>query len=153
MELGHVGAEHLPKLAEDLLMPRVVLQVHLRLHLQASEHQTPISNASARRCVPSASPWSEALPHSHLAPKSPGQDSRAHLAVVDDDRAKLLLGLRVVKGPAGLPDLNQESLPLVEIFPESVIDVLSLHVPQTLVLKPNLQTGAQLETTVWFFTW
>ena len=43
VELGHVGAEHLPKLAEHLLVPGVVLQVHLGLDLQGSSVHTAAS--------------------------------------------------------------------------------------------------------------
>ena len=63
----------------------------------------------------------------------------AYLAVIYHHRPKLFLGLCVVEGSSGLPYLDQESLPLVEIFPEPVIDVLGLHVPQALILKPDLQ--------------
>lgn len=43
--------------------------------------------------------------------------SQAHLAVIYHHRTKLFLGFRIVKGSSGFPYLDQESLPLVEIFP------------------------------------
>lgn len=70
----------------------------------------------------------------------------AHLAVIYDHRPKLFLGLCIVEGPPGLPDLDQQRLPPAEVFPEPVINVLGLHVPQALVLKPDLQVKAQPPT-------
>lgn len=61
-----------------------------------------------------------------------------YLAIVDDHRAKLLPGLGVVEGAPGFADLHQQGLPLVQVFAQAVVDILSLHVPQTLVLEPNL---------------
>lgn len=61
-----------------------------------------------------------------------------YLAIVYDNRTKLLPRLCIVKSPSGFTNLDQEGLPLVEVFPEAVINVLSLHVPQALVLQPYL---------------
>ena len=65
--------------------------------------------------------------------------SGCYLAVVNDYRAKLLASLSVVEGPTGLADLHQQSLPLGQVLSQAVVDVLSLHVPQALVLQPHLE--------------
>lgn len=66
---------------------------------------------------------------------------RCYLAVVDDRRSKLFPRLCVVKGSTCFADLDQQGLPLGEVFTQTVVDVLSLHVPQALVLEPNLDGG------------
>ncbi len=65
------------------------------------------------------------------------------LAVVYDGRPELLPGLCVVKRASSFTDLHQQRLPLVEIFSQTVVDVLGLHVPQTLVLEPHLTEQTQ----------
>ena len=66
---------------------------------------------------------------------------RPYLAIVDDDGTELLPGLGVVEGAAGLADLDQQGLPLGQVFTQAVVDVLCLHVPQALVLQPDLLAG------------
>lgn len=61
-----------------------------------------------------------------------------YLAIVNDHRAKLFPGLGIVECASGFADLHQQSLPFVEVFTKAVINVLCLHVPQTLVLEPHL---------------
>ncbi len=65
------------------------------------------------------------------------------LAVVDDDRPEVLPCFCVVKRASSFADLHQQRLPLVEIFSQTVVDVLGLHVPQTLVLEPHLTEQTQ----------
>lgn len=65
-------------------------------------------------------------------------------AVVDDDWTELLPGLGIIEGSSGFPDLDQERLPLVEVLSQAVVDVLGLHVPQTLVLQPHLEWEEQM---------
>lgn len=51
-------------------------------------------------------------PYSHLSTRQ-----RAHLAVIYNDGSKLFLGFCVVESSSGLPYLDQERLPLVEVLP------------------------------------
>lgn len=126
-------------------MPRVVLQVHLGLHLWVNEPRTADRQSLAPGCLhlhASSSPTDAAL--TATSTPCPGGGG-AHLAVIYDYWPKLLLGFRVVKSSSGLPYLHQESLPFVEIFSESVVDVFGLHVPQALVLKPDLQVDRRVK--------
>lgn len=66
-----------------------------------------------------------------------------YLAIVNDHRPKLLACLSIVKGSAGFTDLDQQGLPLGKVFTQTVVDVLSLHVPQALVLQPHLEADNQ----------
>ncbi len=129
VEVQHVVAQHLSKPTEHFLMPRVVLQIHLGLDLDdaVEEQQRDLEKAPK----PSVS--------ERLAPD---------LAVVYDGRPELLPGLCVVKRASSFTDLHQQRLPLVEIFSQTVVDVLGLHVPQTLVLEPYLteQTQSDVRT-------
>lgn len=94
-------------------MPGIVLQVHLGLDLQgkwtAACHQVfpgvsklqPSSNTNTAL----ASAWCLLTTR------------QTHLAVIYHHWSKLFLGFRIVEGPSSFPYLDQESLPLVEIFP------------------------------------
>lgn len=62
----------------------------------------------------------------------------SHLAIVYDDRSKLLSGFCIVKCSSSLSYLNQKGLPLIQVFSKTVVYIFSLHIPQTLVLQPNL---------------
>lgn len=61
-----------------------------------------------------------------------------YLSVVNDNRSELFSCLCIVKGSTCFADLDQQCLPLGEVFTQTVVDVLSLHVPQALVLQPHL---------------
>lgn len=61
-----------------------------------------------------------------------------YLSIVNDNRSKLFPCLCIVKGATRFADLDQQCLPLGEVLSQTVVDVLSLHVPQTLVLQPHL---------------
>lgn len=62
-----------------------------------------------------------------------------YLSIVDDNRSELFPCLGIVKGSTCFADLDQQCLPLGEVFAQTVVDVLSLHVPQALVLQPHLE--------------
>lgn len=64
-----------------------------------------------------------------------------YLSIINDHRSKLLPGLCVVKGSTSFANLDKQRLPLGEIFAQPIVDVLSLHVPQALVLQPHLDAG------------
>lgn len=63
-----------------------------------------------------------------------------YLSVVDDNGSEVFPCLCIVKGSTCFADLDQQCLPLGEVFAQTVVDVLSLHVPQALVLQPHLDT-------------
>lgn len=65
--------------------------------------------------------------------------SQYYLAIVNDRRSKLFASLSIVKGSTGFADLNQQGLPLGEVFTKTVVDVFSLHVPEALILQPDLE--------------
>lgn len=64
-----------------------------------------------------------------------------YLSIVNDHRSKIFPSLCVVKGSTCFANLDEQGLPLGEIFAQTIVDVLSLHVPQALVLQPHLDKG------------
>lgn len=62
-----------------------------------------------------------------------------YLSIVDDNGSKLFPRLCIVKGSTCFSDLDQQCLPLGEVFTQTIVDILSLHVPQALVLQPHLE--------------
>lgn len=62
-----------------------------------------------------------------------------YLSIVNDNGSELFSCLCIVKGSTCFADLDQQRLPLGEVFAQTVVDVLSLHVPQALVLQPHLE--------------
>lgn len=73
-----------------------------------------------------------------LAPRTVGC---YYLSIVNDHRSELFPCLCIVKGSTCFTDLDKQGLPLGEIFAQTIIDVLSLHVPQALILQPYLDKG------------
>lgn len=61
-----------------------------------------------------------------------------YLSIVNDNGSELFPCLCIVKGSTSFADLDQQRLPLGEVLTQTVVDVFSLHVPQTLVLQPHL---------------
>lgn len=72
---------------------------------------------------------------------TPRTISRYYLAIVDDHWSKLFSSLSIVKGSPSFANLDQQGLPLCEVFTKTVVNVFSLHVPQALVLQPNLNSS------------
>lgn len=138
-----------PSICPNLLRTSLCQESYFKFTLDCTCSERAQDRASASEACCSPTPFQPDPEAAFRATGTFQQASRAHLAVIYDHGPKLFLGFRIVKGPSGLPYLNQESLPLVEVFPESVIDIFSLHIPQALVLEPNLQTRTQ--TTVWPF--
>lgn len=128
MEVLHILAKHLTKLAENLFVPRVIFQVHFGLDLllakQAHTHSVKTECCGVNRTT-------------ILKDKNDGH----YLSIVNDRRSKLFPGLCIVKGSPSFANLDKQGLPLGEIFTKPIVDVLSLHVPQALVLQPHLGAG------------
>lgn len=100
-------------------------------------------------------PWtgpvvSQASTHTHSKNRTLWRKSTPHfedvtdchyLSIVNDHWSKLFPGLCVVKGSTSFANLDKQGLPLGEVFAQPIVDVLSLHVPQALVLQPHLEAG------------
>ena len=137
VEVCHLVAEQVAKLAENIFVPRVVLQRHLRLHFSKLDTNRTkfvfglrcvecLSRQPAKMCFQSKERNDILAFPEHKSPDwkiSEVGDNLLHKVLLENNYSL---------------DLLQHGHPLADVLSDSAVNVIRLKIPQRLVLQPFL---------------